>query len=131
MDGFLLGIGFAAGAKTGILLAVAITVEVLFLGLSGAVALTGAGVGRGAVIGATAGLALLLAVGAAVGVTLLGGASGVLLAIVLSFGAAALLYLVTEELLVEAHEVPETPLTTSTFFVGFLLLLIIETVAAG
>ena len=45
---------------------------------------------------------------------------------VLSFGVAALLYLVTEELLVKAHEVPETALTTATFFVGFLAILLIE-----
>jgi ZIP family zinc transporter len=45
---------------------------------------------------------------------------------VLSFGVAALLDLVTEELLTEAHEVDETPLLTSMFFVGFLALLMIE-----
>lgn len=46
----------------------------------------------------------------------------------LSFGAAALLYLVTEELLVEAHEVPKTTLSTAMFFLGFLILLIIDMV---
>jgi ZIP family zinc transporter len=45
--------------------------------------------------------------------------------LVLSFGLAALLFLVVEELLVEAHEVPETPLITSTFFAGFLLFLVL------
>ena len=38
----------------------------------------------------------------------------------------ALLYLVTEELLVEAHEKPDTPLISSMFFVGFLALLTLE-----
>lgn len=57
------------------------------------------------------------------------GLSGGALELVLSFGAAALLYLVTEELLVEAHEVPETPLTTAMFFLGFLVLLVIEIIA--
>mgnify|MGYP000439235608 CR=1 FL=1 len=42
------------------------------------------------------------------------------------FGTAALLYLVTEELLVEAHEKPDTPLISSMFFVGFLALLTLE-----
>lgn len=37
-----------------------------------------------------------------------------------AFGLIALLYLVTEELLVEAHGCPESPLTTSMFFVGFM-----------
>ena len=45
------------------------------------------------------------------------------------FGLVALLYLVTEELLVEAHEVPEIPMTTAAFFVGFLALLVIEMLA--
>ena len=44
----------------------------------------------------------------------------------LAFGLMALLYLVTEELLVEAHEKPDTPLISAMFFVGFLGLLLIE-----
>lgn len=51
------------------------------------------------------------------------------LEIALSFGLAALLFLVTEELLVEAHEVQETPLSTATFFAGFLLFLMLGMVA--
>lgn len=46
----------------------------------------------------------------------------------MSFGVTTLLYLVTEELLVKAHEVDETPLLTSMFFVGFLALLLVEMV---
>ena len=39
----------------------------------------------------------------------------------------ALLYLVTEELLVEAHEGgKETPFAAAMFFAGFLLLLLLE-----
>ncbi len=34
VDGLVLGIAFAAGAKAGILLTVALTIEVLFLGLT-------------------------------------------------------------------------------------------------
>lgn len=44
----------------------------------------------------------------------------------LSFGVIALLYLVTEELLVEAHEKRDTPFVTALFFVGFLGLLLFE-----
>lgn len=129
VDGLLLGVGFAAGAKTGVLLTVALTVEILFLGLSAAAALSRAGVGRGRVVRTTLVLALVLAAGAAAGVILLRGLSGFALEAVLSFGAAALLYLVTEELLVEAHATPETPLLAATFFVGFLALLLVEMVA--
>src|SRR3546814_4342108 len=57
-------------------------------------------------------LALLLPIGAlaAVPVATL---SPVMVAGFLSFGLMALLYLVTEELLVEAHEKPDTPLISS------------------
>lgn len=47
------------------------------------------------------------------------------LASVLSFGCAALLYLVTEELLVDAHEVPETTTATIMFFAGFRIFLLL------
>lgn len=131
IDGFLVGVGFAAGAEQGVLLTIALTLEVLFLGLSTTASLNQAGASRRRATGMSVMLALLLAIGAAIGVTLLRGLSGAVLEAVLAFGAAALLYLVTEELLVEAHEVPETPLTTATFFVGFLILFVIEMVATA
>lgn len=74
----------------------------------------------------TCGLALLIAVGAGMGLTVFAGASNAVLAGTLAFGCAALLYLVTEELLVEAHSVEETPLVTSLFFAGFLTILVVE-----
>ena len=39
---------------------------------------------------------------------------------------AALLYLVTEQLLAEAHEVKDTPLVTAMLFFGFLLPLLMR-----
>jgi len=48
------------------------------------------------------------------------------LEIVLSFSLAALLFLVTEELLVEAHTEEETPFHTACFFLGFLALFILD-----
>ena len=70
----------------------------------------------------------LLLFGAGIGAYFLAGVDGVILDAVLSFNVAALLYLVTEELLFEAHEVDETPLLTSMFVVGFLALLLLELV---
>ena len=49
----------------------------------------------------------------------------------LSFGAAALLFLVTEELLIEAHEVEQTPFITAAFFAGFLALYVIGILSEG
>ncbi len=43
----------------------------------------------------------------------------------LAFGLVALLYLVTAEVLVEAHETPDKPWITAMFFAGFLLLLLL------
>lgn len=126
IDGLLVGVGFAAGAQQGMLLAIALTLEVLFLGLATAAALIRGGASRGWVVAMIMGLSFLVAAGAMVGVILLNGLTGAALEIALSFGAAALLYLVTEELLVEAHEVPETPLSTALFFAGFLALFTIE-----
>ena len=126
LDGFLIGVGFAAGAKQGVLLTIALALEALFLGGSGATALSGANASRNRVILTTVGFAALLLGGASAGTVLLRGVSGAVLDAVLSFGVAALLYLVTEELLVEAHETPETPLLSAMFFFGFLVLLVIE-----
>ncbi len=129
IDGLLLGIGFAAGAKEGTLLAVALTIELLSLGLATAVELRQAGNSKGRAVAIVAGTSLMLLVGAGIGTTVLRGATGNLLEIVLSFGLAALLFLVTEELLTEAHEETETPLLTLAFFVGFLLFLLLGMVA--
>lgn len=58
-----------------------------------------------------------------------GGLSGAVRDALVAFGAAALLYLATEELLVEAHEVREGPLMTTSFFAAFLLIFALEIVA--
>ena len=129
IDGLLLGIGFAAGAKEGTLLAIALTIELLSLGLATAVELRQDGHGKGRAIAIVATTSLMLLLGAGIGTTVLRGATGNLLEIVLSFGLAALLFLVTEELLTEAHEEAETPLLTLAFFVGFLLFLLLGMVA--
>lgn len=126
IDGLIVGIGFTAGAKAGILLTIALTIELLFLSLSVAASLSGGSISRGKVLLTTSAIALLLPIGAMIGFILLAGLSGSLLAGFFAFGLVALLYLVTEELLVEAHETPDTPLTTAIFFVGFLLLIVIE-----
>lgn len=129
VDGFLLGIGFAAGAKEGKLLALALTIELLSLGLALSSTMCEAKMPRLRIVLITAGLSSLILIGATVGATVLQNVSGETLEAVLSFGLAALLFLVTEELLVEAHEEPETPLITSTFFAGFLLFLILGMIA--
>lgn len=128
IDGIVLGIGFAAGARQGRLLTAALTLELVFLGLSVASEIRGGGLRRTRVVGFTAILAGLLIVGVGVG-NRLGSVSGSQFVALLAFGAAALLYLVTEELLVEAHEEPEGPLPPALFFLAFLTILIIDMIS--
>jgi ZIP family zinc transporter len=130
VDGALIGVMLAAERKAaGLLVTVALAIELLSLGLAVAATIIGSGASRARVIATTALLALLPPIGVAGGFFALGGVGGASMEAVLAFAAAALLYLVTEELLVEAHEVPETPPTTATFFAGFLLLMILDMIA--
>ena len=129
VDGFILGAGFAAGGETGAVLAIGLSVELLFLGLALASEAT-----RGwriiAISGAIGGTVLVAAV---IGKVVLAGASHAVIGGALSFAAAALLYLVTEELLMEAHEgdEPETPFSTLVLFAGFLAFWTVQLVGRG
>lgn len=125
IDGLVLGIGFVAALKTGLLLTIALSLEVLFIGVALALELHERNWQRGKLFGTVIAIGLLLPLGG-----LLGTAASALPAPILTgffaFGLVALLYLVTEELLVEAHEAPEGPIVTSMFFIGFLALLMLE-----
>ena len=127
IDGLVLGLAFVAGGKAGVLLTIALTLEVLFLGLTVTTELGETIKSKARIIGITMGIALLLPIGAAIA-TPVATFLPVVIAGFLSFGLMALLYLVTEELLVEAHEKPDTPLISAMFFIGFLGLLLIEEV---
>lgn len=127
IDGLILGVGFAVGGGAGFLLTIALGVELLSLGLATAAEIVERSGGRrGKTIAAVVGLAIVFGVGSIMGTTVLQGMSREWLAMVLSFGCAALLYLVTEELLVEAHEGLESPLIASLFFVGFLVIFLLD-----
>lgn len=60
------------------------------------------------------------------GVLVLHDASADTLGVMLGFGAVALLFLVTEELLNEAHEIAETSLAMALLPLGFLIYLVIS-----
>ncbi|MDA3920107.1 MAG: ZIP family metal transporter [Salinisphaera sp.] len=124
IDGVVLGAGFTNDSQTGILLTIAITLEYLFVGLS--VAATLPTRSPWALIALPTGLALFTIGGTALGVAVLTGASKPVMAAVLGFGAVVFMYLVTEELLVKAHEQGDTAFGSATFFVGFLCYLLIE-----
>jgi ZIP family zinc transporter len=123
VDGFVLGLSFLHGAKQGLLLTIALTLELLFLGLSVAASLGSASKAR--VVAITASVVITLPIGAAAGL-LLDGLPATILSGFYAFGLIALLYLVTEELLKEAHETEDTALMPIAFFVGFIGLIFLE-----
>ena len=125
VDGLLLGIGFSAGDREGKLLAYALAVESISLGLATATTLTNNKLSRKRTILLLGGIALLFMISAVGGATLLHNLPPAGLDVVLSFGLAALLFLVTEELLQEAHLAKEPAWLTATFYMGFLLFLLL------
>jgi len=125
IDGVVLGLSFIAGAQAGVLLTIALTLEVAFLGVTLTGELRETIANRTRILRIVGGLALLLPLGALMAAPL-ATMPPVVVTGCLSFGLMALLYLVTEELLVEAHEKPDSPLITAMFFVGFLGLMLLE-----
>lgn len=123
IDGLVLGLSFLHGAKQGVLMTVALSVEILFLGLSVASALQSPSKAR--TIATTIGVAMALPVGTALS-QLLTSFSAAGLSGFYAFGLIALLYLVTEELLVEAHEIEDRAFMPAAFFIGFVLLIYLE-----
>lgn len=125
VDGFLIGIGLRAGQKQGLLLTLALSTEFLSLGVAIALELLQRNFSRWKTFNLAVGTCAFVVVGAFLGTTVLSHVSSAIVQIILSGGLAALLFLVTEELLVEAHEVNETPWITASFFLGFVLFLML------
>ena len=125
IDGLVLGLAFVAGTRAGVLLTIALTLEVLFLGLTLTTELGKTIRSKAKIVMIVAAIALLLPGGASIGLSVAELPAAIIVGF-LSFGLVALLYLVTEELLVEAHADPDTPLISAMFFAGFLGLLLLE-----
>lgn len=125
VDGLVLGLAFLAGERAGLLLAIALTLEVLFLSMTVTAELGESVASRRRIIVYVVALALLFPVGTALASPIALLPPTVIVGF-LSFGLMSLLYLVTEELLAEAHERPDSPLISAMFFVGFLALLLLE-----
>jgi zinc transporter, ZIP family len=119
-----LGLGFVAGQHQGLLLAIALAVEFLFLALSIA-SVFEKGVSRLLVLGITMGVSAMVPIG-----SLLAGpisnTSPSFQTAAYAFGLIALLYLALEELTIEAHATEDTPMVTTMFFVGFIALTVLN-----
>jgi zinc transporter, ZIP family len=125
LDGLLIAISFNAGAKAGQLLTFALAVELLSTGLALSATLGASGMKPARIVVTSTAVFSLIVAGATAGALLTPLLTGMLLDLILSFGLAALLFLVVEQLLVEAHKEPETPLSTALFFIGFLVFLLL------
>ena len=119
IDGLTVGAGLSFSGHLGLLLAIGIAVELSLLGLTVGRELAESG-HRWRPFVLTALYAGVLLVGGVLGLLLLGRLPELATTEVLAFGAAALLYLVTEELLVEAHETEEPDHNTLILFAGFI-----------
>ena len=129
VDGLLVGAGAVVSTSTAIVVTIALTLEVLFLGVATSLQLTTAGVARIRAALITSSLTVLIGIGAVLGALVLPRAGSGTLTVVLALAAAALLWLVVEELLVEAHETPHRPWMAVLFFVGFLTIYCLDVVA--
>ena len=116
LDGLTIGAGFAAGQKVGFALALGLSVEMLFLGMS----LISDTIKGARVVLLSAGLSFTILASAVLGYYLLSRMPPTAIAVALAFSAAALLYLVTEELLIEAHQQQEQSYSMLILFMGFV-----------
>lgn len=118
VDGLLMGLSISSGEATAILFTAALAPEMFLLGVT-AVQEFGEQRNRGKTIGIAFSIGLAIVVGALIGAWVYSGPKSIAMAI-LGFGAIALSYLVTEELLREAHEISVRPWIAAMFFAGFI-----------
>lgn len=126
VDGLLVGTALTIGAKQGVLVSIALTIEAFFLSISTCSALRMRTAGQRKNFLVPLFFAGLVATGVLAARFFSAELSGGLLVGTLSFATAALLYLVVEELLVEAHQAEDRSTTPAFFFAGFLLLYVLQ-----
>jgi zinc transporter, ZIP family len=123
IDGAIVGAGFAVNVELGLLLIIALALELSVLTMAVASELRKADVSRKKTVAVTVGIALMLGAGSLTGGFLFSNLAPGQIAIVLAFSSAALLYLVTEELLAKAHDARQSTGTVFSFFLGFISLM--------
>ena len=126
IDGAIISAGFSIDPQLGTLLVIALALELFFLTLSVGVEFRKAQYKPWQILLVSGGIACMLLAGSLVSGLFLGDVSPATLAVLLSFGAAALIYLIAEELLVETIQAEESIFSTVTLFSGFLVLLVLK-----
>lgn len=125
IDGVIIGIALSVGGAGALLIAIALSVELLFVAAStaGSTRAGGGGIGKSISVGAL--VSVMMPIGAALGAMVFAGVSEPVLVVGLAFGAAALLFTAVAELLVEAYEIKESTGTIAMAAAGFLSFVIL------
>lgn len=118
-DGVLMGLAMASGSPVAIVFVVALVPELTFLGVTLTSKLGGESWRTTRRVAVSAAIGAAIVVGGILGALARFGPEALATSIE-GFGAIALAYLVTEELLREAHQGDETPWMALMFFVGFV-----------
>lgn len=126
VDGFLIGVSFAANEQAGQFLTIALGLEMFSLGLALSISLAQSAISRMNTMLIIIGLAATVVTSAVASHFVIHYLPANSIPFLLAFGLAALLYLVTEELLHEAHQLPDNAYITATFFIGFLIFLVLS-----
>jgi len=127
IDGLLIGIAYIANSAAGLVTAIALALEMGLLGISTVSTLRKTRLHTGTILCLLLTLPLAIITAGMIGSTVLSGVSGQWYIALNAFGCAGLLYLVTEELLLEAHSDEETDrwYVTSLFFLGFIAVVVL------
>lgn len=125
IDGAIIGISLSAGGAGALLIAIALSIELLFVAASTVGSTQAGGGGIGKAIGVGALVSVMMPIGAVLGALVFAGVSASVLVAGLAFGAAALLFTAVAELLVEAYEIKESTGTIAMAAAGFLVFLIL------
>jgi zinc transporter, ZIP family len=125
IDGAIIGVALSAGGAAALLIAIALSIELLFVAASTAGSTRAAGGAIVTAIAVGAVVAVMMPVGAVLGALVFAGVSTPVLIAGLAFGAAALLFTAVAELLVEAYEIKESTGTIAMAAAGFLLFLVL------
>lgn len=125
IDGAIIGVALSAGGAAALLIAIALSIELLFVAASTAGSTRTRGGSTGTAIGVGAFVAVMMPIGAVLGALVFAGVAAPLLVAGLAFGAAVLLFTAVAELLVEAYQIKESTGTIAMAAGGFLLFLIL------
>ena len=121
----IIGIALSVGGAAALLIAIALSIELLFVAASTAGSARVGGSSLGTAVGIGAFVSVMMPIGAVLGVIVFAGVTTPVLIAGLAFGAAALLFTAVAELLVEAYEIREDTGTIAMMPAGFLLFIIL------